>query len=155
VPKRLWVAGVLCAAAPDLDVLGFAFGVPYGDLLGHRGLSHSIPFAAVATAPIAFVVARRVWRRAWLYLFLATASHGLLDACTNGSVLLAAGLVWCRRAWRRKWPADSRFVGLEAGPTRRRSYWGAVDGALVDDDPDELVKVLAHVLARPSDASGR
>ena len=61
VPKRLWVAGMLCAAAPDLDVLGFSFGVQYGDLLGHRGLSHSIPFAAVVTAPIRLLVARRGW----------------------------------------------------------------------------------------------
>ena len=99
VPKRLWVAGMLCAAAPDLDVLGFSFGVQYGDLLGHRGLSHSIPFAAVVTAPIAFLVARRIWRRAWLYLFLAMASHGLLDACTNGGLGVALLSPFDRTRW--------------------------------------------------------
>jgi inner membrane protein len=103
VPKRLWVAGVLCAAAPDLDVAAFSFGIPYGDLLGHRGLSHSIPFAAVATAPIAFLVARRVWRRAWLYLFLAMASHGLLDACTNGGLGVALLSPFDRTRWFFPW----------------------------------------------------
>ena len=34
--------GVVCSVLLDLDVVGFGFGVPYGYLLGHRGLSHSI-----------------------------------------------------------------------------------------------------------------
>jgi len=89
MPRRLWVAGVLCAAAPDLDVIAFAFGIPYEHALGHRGLWHSIPFAAVATAPIALLLATPSWRIAWLYLFLATASHGLLDAFTNGGLGVA------------------------------------------------------------------
>ena len=78
-----------CAAAPDLDVLGLALGVPYGSPLGHRGLFHSVPFAAVfaaAVAALAFPRARPGFSRirAWLYLFLATASHGVLDAFTDG-----------------------------------------------------------------------
>ena len=40
-PPRLWIAGVLCAAAPDLDVIGFALGIPYDHGLGHRGLAHA------------------------------------------------------------------------------------------------------------------
>lgn len=83
-PLRLWVVGVLCAAAPDLDVLAFPFGIPYEHPLGHRGLSHSIPFAAISAAAVAWIAARSLWRRAWLYLFLSTASHGVLDAFTNG-----------------------------------------------------------------------
>ena len=92
--KRLWVLGVCCAAAPDLDVVGHALGVPYAHPMGHRGLSHSIPFAALlaylvasfALSPARDGVARG---RAWLYLFLATASHGLFDACTNGGMGIA------------------------------------------------------------------
>ena len=30
--------GALCSAVPDLDVIGFPFGIQYGDLWGHRGL---------------------------------------------------------------------------------------------------------------------
>jgi inner membrane protein len=87
---RLWIAGVLCAAAPDLDVLGFAFGIPYDHLLGHRGLSHSLAFAAVlAAAVVPWASGSAPAARAWLYLFLATASHGVLDAFTNGGLGVA------------------------------------------------------------------
>jgi inner membrane protein len=87
-PARLWLAGVVCAVAPDLDVLALRF-VPHDSMLGHRGLTHSLPFAA-ALAGVALFAAlpragpARSWLRAWLYLFPAAASHGLLDACTNG-----------------------------------------------------------------------
>ena len=93
-PKRLWALGVVCAAAPDLDVLAFRFGVPYEHVLGHRGLWHSIPFAAVLAALVclvAFPRPRPGFSRAlaWTYLFLATASHGLLDCLTNGGLGVA------------------------------------------------------------------
>jgi inner membrane protein len=93
-PRRLWWLGVLCAAAPDLDVIGLALGVPYEHALGHRGLSHSIPFAAFAAAAVtrlAFPRARPGFSRAraWLYLSLATASHGVLDAFTDGGLGVA------------------------------------------------------------------
>jgi inner membrane protein len=88
-PAWLWLAGVLCAAAPDLDVLAFSLGIPYHHPLGHRGLWHSIPFAAVLAAAVAPLAARSIWPRAWLYLFLATASHGILDAFTDGGLGVA------------------------------------------------------------------
>ena len=93
-PRRLWWLGVVCAAAPDLDVLGLALGVPYGDPLGHRGLFHSVPFAAAFAAAVTALAFPRVRPgfsrvRAWLYLFLATASHGLLDAFTDGGLGVA------------------------------------------------------------------
>ncbi len=47
VPARFWVLAAICAALPDIDVIGFAFGIPYGALFGHRGLTHSLLFAAV------------------------------------------------------------------------------------------------------------
>ncbi len=94
VPKRVWLLGALCAAAPDLDVLGFHAGIEYGDLLGHRGLTHSIPFAAAAAGAIVGLGFRRGLpglgpRRLWLYLFAAVASHGLLDALTSGGLGIA------------------------------------------------------------------
>ena len=42
VVPRLLVVGALCSVVPDLDVLGLRLGLAYGDLLGHRGLSHSL-----------------------------------------------------------------------------------------------------------------
>jgi len=94
IPKRLWVLGVVCAAAPDLDVLAFSLGVPYEHPLGHRGLWHSAPFAVLASGVVTLLAFPKLRpgfsrRRAWLYLFLATASHGLLDACTNGGLGVA------------------------------------------------------------------
>ena len=93
-PKRLWFLGVLCAVAPDLDVLAFRFGIPYEHVLGHRGLWHSIPFAAVLASFVCLVCFPRPLPgfsrvKAWGYLFLATASHGLLDTLTNGGLGVA------------------------------------------------------------------
>jgi inner membrane protein len=94
IPKRVWVLGPVLAAAPDLDVIGFRYGIAYGDLLGHRGLTHSIAFAAATAAVIVWAGFRRGVpelgpRTLWLYLFVAMASHGLLDALTDGGLGVA------------------------------------------------------------------
>ena len=94
VPRRLLWMGAACSMLPDLDVLGLLLGIPYGSLLGHRGLTHSLAFAA-CVAGVAYLAARlrpasdRPSGWVWLYLFLATASHGALDACTNGGLGVA------------------------------------------------------------------
>ena len=93
-PRRLWLLGVACAMAPDLDVLAFRFGIPYEHPLGHRGLWHSIPFAALFAALLTLAIFVRPRAGAsrlatWIYLFLATASHGLLDTFTNGGLGVA------------------------------------------------------------------
>jgi inner membrane protein len=92
--RRLVWLGALAAMAPDLDVLAFAFGIPYADLLGHRGLWHSLPFAAVVASALAWLALRGdepapAWHRAWLYLFCCIGSHGVLDAATNGGLGVA------------------------------------------------------------------
>jgi inner membrane protein len=92
--KRVWVAAVVCSVLPDLDVIGFRFGIHYGDFWGHRGFTHSLLFAALLSGTVAVGVFRR---RAsgirrfplFAYLFLATASHGVLDAMTNGGLGVA------------------------------------------------------------------
>jgi inner membrane protein len=86
---RVGLAGALCAVVPDADVVAFWFRVPWGHVLGHRGITHSLAFAALLAATVVWAVFRaRAWdgRRCglWLYLFLATASHGVLDALTDG-----------------------------------------------------------------------
>jgi inner membrane protein len=90
-PSRLtiWTLGAICAVIPDLDVVSFHFSLPYSHMLGHRGLSHSLLFAAVL-ASIVTVLLRRIRTgrpsaaRLWAFFFLATASHGVLDAMTDG-----------------------------------------------------------------------
>jgi inner membrane protein len=94
-PARFWVASVACAMLPDIDVIGFAFGIRYGDMLGHRGLTHSLSFALLVSFATVALLFREVksfskeW--AWLfgYFFLVTMSHGLLDALTNGGLGVA------------------------------------------------------------------
>jgi inner membrane protein len=90
VDARWLAAGAVCAMLPDADVIGFRLGVHYGDFLGHRGFSHSLFFAAVlALAASALPIASGHRRMLWLFLFLATASHGLLDALTDGGLGIA------------------------------------------------------------------
>ncbi len=94
IPKRVWVAGALCSVVPDLDVLGFRFGIHYGDFWGHRGFTHSLLFAALLATLVAILTFRKVSSEAsllwvWIYLLLATASHGLLDAMTDGGLGVA------------------------------------------------------------------
>jgi inner membrane protein len=88
-PLRFWLAGAACAMAPDLDVIGLSFGVPWGHVLGHRGLTHSLAFASVLVTVVMVAAFRGpAWEaqrgRLWLFLFVATASHGVLDAMTDG-----------------------------------------------------------------------
>jgi inner membrane protein len=91
VPARFWVLAALCAALPDADVLAFWFGIPYGDVFGHRGFTHSLLFALLLGLGVVAVFFRESPRRTALvvFFFLATASHGLLDALTNGGLGVA------------------------------------------------------------------
>jgi inner membrane protein len=90
---RLIALGAALAILPDADAIGFQLGVPYASQFGHRGLSHSIAFAAVAALgaarllPAAPPAPSRT--RAALFLFAAVLSHGLLDALTNGGLGVA------------------------------------------------------------------
>ncbi|HEX8709722.1 MAG TPA: metal-dependent hydrolase [Pyrinomonadaceae bacterium] len=92
---RFWVLSALCAVLPDADAAAFAFGIPYGSMFGHRGLSHSLFFAlllGLLIVPLAFREIPALTKRWWslvFYFFLVTASHGLLDALTNGGLGVA------------------------------------------------------------------
>ena len=92
VSLRLLLAGAFCAVLPDFDVIGFRFGVNYADLLGHRGLSHSLVFAvgigllAACAAPL--LKSGRL--TAFWVCFFAVVSHSALDAMTTGGMGVAA-----------------------------------------------------------------
>ena len=60
IPKRVWAIGALCSVLPDLDVIGFRFGVRYSDFWGHRGFTHSLFFAALIAGAAVFLGFRRV-----------------------------------------------------------------------------------------------
>jgi inner membrane protein len=87
-----FVAGCL-AVLPDGDALLMPWNA-YGDPWGHRGMTHSLAFAVVAGALAALLIRRRVTFPggfAGLAAMLAavTASHGLLDAMTDGGLGVA------------------------------------------------------------------
>jgi inner membrane protein len=96
IPPRLLAAGVVASILPDIDVAGFDFGVPYHAVLGHRGLTHSPAFAAIVAlfgAALAQTFAASRLKTFW-FLFAVTASHGLLDAFTNGGLGIAFLWPW-------------------------------------------------------------
>ena len=79
---------------PDADVIGFPFGVHYGDPWGHRGATHSLTFA-IALGLIVGLTARRFHRPFLQTTCLASAvlaSHALLDTMTDGG--LGCALLW-------------------------------------------------------------
>jgi inner membrane protein len=92
VPWWYWALGAGVSAVPDLDVIGFHFGVRYGDVMGHRGLTHSLFFAGLLAGLVTIALVGQSQISCWrlfFYLFLATASHGILDAMTNGGLGVA------------------------------------------------------------------
>jgi inner membrane protein len=93
-PKRVGplVAGCL-SMLPDADSLAMPW-VRYGDAWGHRGMTHSLAFAALAGTLAAIWLRSRVTfsgGTVGLAAFFAgvTASHGLLDAMTDGGLGVA------------------------------------------------------------------
>jgi inner membrane protein len=97
VPRPPFSAMLFWAALsflPDVDVIGFAFGVPYADQWGHRGASHSFVFAAVLGSAIGLIAPRfqRPALRTGVMATLVVATHPLLDIFTNGG--LGCALFW-------------------------------------------------------------
>lgn len=98
-PGWKWIipAGIIASGLPDADVIGFQFGIRYGDFFGHRGFTHSLFFALMLAFLGVWLLRRRAplapGGRSWLgvYLFFCAASHGLLDAMTDGG--LGVGLL--------------------------------------------------------------
>ena len=79
---------------PDVDVLGMALGVPYGAPWGHRGATHSLVVAVLLGLAAPLVARTRGPRAVAMALLVAAAvaSHGLLDAMTDGGKGVA--LLW-------------------------------------------------------------
>ena len=88
LPRHAVVVAAVCASLPDIDVISFGLGIPYGATLGHRGFTHSIValgIAVLATVRLCRVEnSRASWRETLLFFSVVTLSHGLLDAATNG-----------------------------------------------------------------------
>lgn len=92
---RLWVLSICCSIVPDADVLGYFRGIEYGHVFGHRGFMHSLSFAfglSLMTVAWGFPRVPKGTNTWWLlvgHFFFVTASHGVLDAMTNGGLGVA------------------------------------------------------------------
>jgi inner membrane protein len=90
-----WLLAVACTVLPDADVLAFKLGIPYEHVLGHRGITHSIPFGLVAGFLLGWIFFRKKatkttdWIITGLVLALCWISHGVLDGMTNGGLGVA------------------------------------------------------------------
>ena len=114
---RVLAAGLVLSVLPDADVVGFHLGVAYADMLGHRGLTHSLPFAlAIALALTPLLVREPDQRlRAGLFLFACAASHGLLDMLTDGGLGIALFAPFSDARWFFPWrPLAVSPIGVGA-----------------------------------------
>ena len=120
------VAGAVCAALPDLDSIGFRYGVSYGDWLGHRGFFHGMAFALLvggAATAVSGALPRFKGSRAALFVFITacTASHGLLDAMTDGGLGVAFFSPFSNERYFLPWRP---IVVSPLDPRRLVSGWG-------------------------------
>ena len=83
---RIAILGTVLSILPDLDTIGFAYGIPYGSTFGHRGFTHSILFALITATLVTFIARTR---SAFPFLFLCAISHPLFDALTDGGLGIA------------------------------------------------------------------
>ena len=90
-PNYFWLLTIFCVILPDIDVIGYThLFIPYNHFWGHRGFLHSPFFAFILSAFIVGIFFRqlklfsKLWWQYFLYFFLLTASHGVLDAFTDG-----------------------------------------------------------------------
>lgn len=121
MPRRFWYLTVACATVQDLDVIGLRHdvGIPYGHFLGHRGLSHSLPFAFVISVIAVSLMLKYVklfslkWWCLWAFFFAIAASQGLLDAMTNGGLGVALLSPFDRTRYFLPWrPIEVSPIGL-------------------------------------------
>ena len=88
LPVRFWLLTAGCSILPDADAIAFWFRLPEGSIWRHRGITHSIFFAALVGTVVALTAFRKdpPFRPLLIgaYFFLVTLSHPLLDMLTTG-----------------------------------------------------------------------
>ncbi len=118
ISVRLLSVACVASILPDFDIIAFQFDIPYASDYGHRGFTHSITFA-VMVGMVGILFHRALRCNRWIgfsLLFIATVSHGILDALTNGGLGIAF-----------YWPLDSTryffpWQPLEVSPIGIRRF---------------------------------
>jgi inner membrane protein len=112
-PLLFWALAGLLPVLPDFDTFWTA---PYGSSFGHRGFTHSLAFALAVGLVSAGATFRYFHMRFWplfgLY-FLVTASHGVLDALTNGGYGIAFFWPITDQRWGPYGPINVSDIALE------------------------------------------
>jgi inner membrane protein len=67
---KTMLLAMMCAMIPDIDVIGFSFGIKYGSMWGHRGFTHSILFAILFAWLIAWVFYRDYKKDKAIFIFI-------------------------------------------------------------------------------------
>src|SRR3954451_20012058 len=123
MPVGFHLVNAALGMAPDLDVMAFRFGIPYGSRFGHRGFSHSFLCAALvalAVAPLATPLAGSPWWRLAGVFFVIVSAHSLLDGMTDGGLGVALFSPFDDRRYFLPWrPIRVSPIGLAAF-----SHWG-------------------------------
>ncbi|MGH7875726.1 MAG: metal-dependent hydrolase [Candidatus Binatia bacterium] len=91
VSRRLPLAAAAASVLPDLDVIGYCLGTPYGHPFGHRGFTHSLAFG-ILLGLVAIPFAARLAAAPHMVFFLialSAISRGILDAMTSGGLGIA------------------------------------------------------------------
>ncbi len=145
-----WIAAA-CAMLPDVDVVGLGFGVPYDSLFGHRGLTHSLIFASLVALAVTGLLRSKVHGRdlprVFVCLLAATASHGILDAFTNGGLGVAFFAPFdLKRYFFAVRPILVSPIGLSAFLTPRG--WSTLLSEMVWVWPPSIIVFLAARFAR-------
>lgn len=85
--KKFYFWMAFLTVVPDFDSAGFAFHIPYESFWGHRGFTHSILFSLLVALLVNTVSFRKMI--SFIFLFVASVSHPLIDALTNGGLGVA------------------------------------------------------------------
>jgi inner membrane protein len=92
MPPAFYGVSAALSLAPDLDVVAFRFGIPYGSRFGHRGFSHSLCCAALLSFLVAALGSSYLGVPWWLlasFAWVVVVVHSLLDALTDGGMGIA------------------------------------------------------------------
>lgn len=122
IPYRLLLLGCIFSILPDIDVIGFEFGVSYRSPWGHRGFTHSIVFAVVCALLASYSLRfRQTKTKVFLFLALAMISHAVLDALTYGGLGVSAAWPFSEARLFFDWrPLPVSTIGIK----RFFNYWG-------------------------------
>jgi len=161
MPAKFWLLAMGCSALPDIDSGLMAWGVPYDSFLGHRGFLHSLVFALLLSVVVVSWAFRREGppggRKFWALLaffFLLTASHGFLDAFTNGGLGIAFFAPFSNERYFMPWqPIEVSAIGL-VGFIKYEGWRTLLSELLWVWLPVTIASAVILLLRRARDAAG-